>query len=97
MGTKHNANRGPWCKVCGAEMNRTNHRFEVSLGSQVVMVTTFSGKPNWDPICGESCLHKELSTWAQIAYAKEKDDGSNQGNQVPMPQTRRVFYSTSPE
>lgn len=94
MAIKYNENRGPWCKVCGAEMNRTNHRFEVSLSKvgtvfPSLVVSTFTGKSQvsaggWDPICGEACLHKELTRWAHGAYPKEKTDGGSQGSQVPL-------------
>lgn len=66
-GVNPNVNRGPYCVVCGAEMNRPNHRFQaVLLEDGSVRVARFRGELSFgmEPICGEEDLQIWIARWA---------------------------------
>lgn len=65
-----NVDRGPWCRMCGAEKHADNHWFEteeVTVDSVVQLVIRVLRLPvvkPCDPICGEDCLQRRVSIWA---------------------------------
>lgn len=62
-----NSNRGPWCLICGVEMNRPNHRFQVTVrddGGYEAHRYKGDLRPSFEPICGETCLQKAHARWA---------------------------------
>ena len=62
-----NHNRGPWCSVCGTEMNRPNHRFQVAVRDDGgYEAHRYKGDllPGFEPVCGEACLQKGQARWA---------------------------------
>ena len=56
-GVNPNINRGPYCVICGVEMNRPNHRFPAAiLEDGSVRVTRFRGELSsaWNPSAARS-------------------------------------------
>lgn len=69
-GVNPNINRGPYCVICGVEMNRPNHRFQAAiLEDGSVRVTRFRGELSFgmEPICGEEHLQIWVARWASGA------------------------------
>jgi len=68
-GLNPNQNRGPWCLLCGTEMNHPNHRFQGRLDEDGALAlrryrgVLFSG---FEPLCGEGCLQRYVAQWAGI-------------------------------
>lgn len=63
-----NQNRGPWCRICGVEMNHPNHRSQACMDDTgSLIVRRFHGEllPGFEPLCGEGCLAKYVAQWAQ--------------------------------
>jgi len=59
-----NQNRGPWCVICGSEMNRPNHRFQFLADKEDgYTALPFNGEvlPGFEPVYGENCLEKAQS------------------------------------
>ena len=63
--------------LCGEEMNRPNHRFQVAVRDDGgYEVHRFKGEllAGFEPICGEVCLQKAQTRWANaIPFAGGND------------------------
>ncbi len=67
-----NASRGPWCVICAAEVSKPNHRFQFTsyvdpvLKKKFISIAHFDGElyVGYNPICGEYCLGKAVTKWA---------------------------------
>jgi len=65
-----NQNRGPYCLLCGTEMNHPNHRFQgrIDLEHGGLSLRRYRGVlfSGYEPLCGEGCLARYVTQWATM-------------------------------
>lgn len=72
-GADPNVGRGPWCIICGLEMNHPNHRFHGQIADDgSLVVRRFRGHllKGYETLCGEVCLQHYVAQWAGMAGPK---------------------------